>query len=206
MTDSPWPLIHAERGALASDLASLTPAQWTTPSLCTGWTVHDVLAHVVSTARMTPVSFLAKMAGSGFRFSAFAEKGVADGSVGGPEATLAAFRAVQNATTAPPGPKDSWLGETIVHGEDIRRPLGITHAYPIAAVTRTLDFYSGSNVLIGTKKRIEGVTLKATDTDWSHGSGPLVEGPALSLLMAATGRKAPLDDLTGPGVTTLRGR
>jgi hypothetical protein len=74
------------------------------------------------------------------------------------------------------------------------------------AVVAVADFYKGSNLLIGAKKRIEGVTLKATDTDWSHGSGPEASGPMLSLVMAMTGRRAALDDLAGPGVDTLRRR
>ncbi len=206
MTESPWPTIHAERKALADDLAGLTPEQWQTPSLCEGWTVHQVLAHQVSGALMTPPKFLARFAGSGFNFAKFAAKGVAAQSVGGPAATLAAFRAVETATTAPPGPKDTWLGEAIVHGEDIRRPLGIARDYPLAAVTRVLTFYAGSNAIIGGKSRIAGLTMKATDTDFSVGSGPLVEGPALSLVLAATGRKAALDDLSGPGLELLRSR
>ena len=68
------------------------------------------------------------------------------------------------------------------------------------------EFYASSNVLIGGKRRVEGVTLQATDTDWSHGSGPVVAGPALALMLAATGRTAVLDELTGPGVAVLRGR
>lgn len=206
MANSVWPLVHAERDALAADLAALGGDEWTTPSLCSEWTVHQVLAHQVATAKLTPPTFIAALITSGFSFRRFAGKGVADESRGGPAATLAAFRAVAGATTAPPGPKDSWLGEAIVHGEDIRRPLGLKRDYPIIAVVRVLDFYKGSNALIGTKKRIEGVTLTATDTAWTHGSGPVVEGPALSLLMAATGRKAYLDDLSGPGLAALRGR
>ena len=93
-----------------------------------------------------------------------------------------------------------------MHAEDIRRPLGIAHAYPLGSVTQLIDFYAGSNVLIGGKRRVEGVTLRATDTDWSRGAGPAVEGPALALLLATSGRKAALDDLTGPGVETLRSR
>ena len=165
-----------------------------------------MLAHQVKTAKLTPPTFFAALIASGFSFKRFAQKGIADESRGGPAATLAAFRAVAGATTAPPGPKDTWLGEAIVHSEDIRRPLGLKRDYPIAAVVRVLDFYKGSNVLIGTKKRIEGVALTATDTSWTHGSGPLVEGAALSLLMAATGRRAHLDDLSGPGLSALRGR
>jgi len=68
------------------------------------------------------------------------------------------------------------------------------------------DFYKGSNTLIGAKNRIAGVALRATDTDWSHGSGPEVSGPLLSLVMAMTGRKVALDDLEGPGLEVLRAR
>jgi uncharacterized protein (TIGR03083 family) len=206
MPESPWPTIHAERAALADDLAALTPEQWATPSLCEGWTVHDLLAHQVATAKMTPGAFFTKFAGSGFSFGKFADKGIAAERAGGPAATLDEYRKVQTWTKSPPGPKDSWLGEAIVHAEDIRRPLGIHRAYPLPWVTRAIDFYTGSNAIIGGKKRVEGLTLKATDTDWSRGSGPLVEGPAISLLMAACGRKAAMDDLTGPGLETLRSR
>jgi uncharacterized protein (TIGR03083 family) len=206
MADDMWRTIHAERGALADDLAGLTPAQWNTPSLCTGWTVLQALAHQVSTAKMTPPRFFAKMAAARFNFQRFSAKGIAAESAGGPDATLASYRAVKNASTSPPGPKLSWLGETFVHSEDIRRPLGIAHTYPVDWVTKVIEFYSGSNVLIGGKRRVAALTLKATDADWSHGSGPVVEGPALSLLLATTGRKAALDDLTGPGLATLAAR
>jgi uncharacterized protein (TIGR03083 family) len=201
-----WPCVHAERRALAEDLADLDAVQWATPSLDAGWSVQDVLAHMTATAVMTPPKFFGKMLASGFSFTRFSQKEIDRRTAGGPAQTLAAFRAVETSTKAPPGPKDSWLGETIIHAEDIRRPLGIRHAYPTDKVVQTLDFYKASNLIVGTKSRIAGLTLKATDTDWTHGSGPLVEGPALSLLLAATGRKVALDDLSGDGVPTLRSR
>jgi len=93
-----------------------------------------------------------------------------------------------------------------VHSEDIRRPLGITHAYPMEAVTRVADFYKRSNLLIGSKRRIAGLSLRATDTQWSTGSGPEVAGPAISLVLAMTGRKQALDELSGEGLAVLRER
>lgn len=206
MSDDIWPTIHAERRALADDLAGLRAEQWATPSLCSGWTVHEVLAHLLATAKMTPPKFLARMAAARFSFRRFSDRQVALESAGGPEATLAAFRAVVDRTSAPPGPKATWLGEAFVHGEDIRRPLGITHVYPASEVARALAFYAGSNALIGGKRRLAGVTLRATDADVSQGSGPVVEGPAVSLLLAATGRRPALDDLSGPGLELLRSR
>ena len=206
MAASPWPVIHVERGALADDLSGLSDAQWQTPSLCTGWTAHDMLAHMLATARMTKGGFFGNIIGAGFSFTKMAQKNVEKYGAGGPAATLAAWRDAQNASTSPPGPVDSWLGETLIHGEDIRRPLGIKHDYPGDAVVRVLDFYKNSNLVVGAKKRVAGLTLKATDADWSTGSGPDVEGPAMSLLMAMTGRAAALADLSGDGVEALRSR
>jgi len=202
----PWTTIHEERRALLQDLEPLTAQQWATPSLCEGWTVQDVLGHMIAAARKTPPKFFAGMIGSGFRFNAMAAKDVARETQGGPAETLARFREVLDRTSSPPGPKTTWVGEVVVHGEDIRRPLGIRHTYPADALTSVADFYKGSNLLIGAKNRVAGLTLQATDADWSTGSGPSVTGPMLSLVMAMVGRKPALDDLSGDGLATLRER
>jgi uncharacterized protein (TIGR03083 family) len=201
-----WATITNERGALAENLADLSGDLWATQSLCPDWTVQDALAHMTSTAHITAPAFLVGLAGSGFNFEKFSRKGIEQWRGDSPAQTLQNFRDVRNSRKHPPGPSATWLGEAIVHAEDIRRPLGIRHAYPPEAVRQVLDFYKGSNALIGTKSRIDGVTLSATDTDWSHGSGPEARGPMLSLLLAATGRKIALDDLTGEGVAVLRAR
>ena len=72
-----------------------------------------------------------------------------------------------------------------MHAEDIRRPLGIRHTYPQDAVREVLDFYQGSDALIGTKSRIAGVTLRPPTPTGPTARGPVAEGPLLSLLMAA---------------------
>ena len=204
--DDMWSVVAAERGALADDLDGVDEAAWDTRSLCEKWTVRDAVAHIIATAEMTPPKFVGKMIGSGLDFQKLTAKEIADKRGQSPAAELKHLRAVRDRRTGPPGPTTSWLGETIVHSEDVRRPLGIEHTYPMEAVVAVADFYKKSNVLIGSKKRIEGLTLKATDTDWSHGTGPAVEGPMLSLLLAMTGRSASLDDLTGDGVEALRAR
>ena len=201
-----WPVIHDERTALAADMKGRTGEEWAVGSLCSHWTVRDVLAHMTSAASLTPPAFFAKLVGSGFSFDKVQESGVAAQRGSSPAETMSKFEAITTSVKHPPGPADTWLGETIVHAEDIRRPLRIEHRYPADAVVRVADFYVGSNLLIGSKRRIEGLTLRATDADWSHGTGPEVSGPILSLVMAMTGRKEPLDDLTGDGVATLRSR
>ncbi len=201
-----WTLVAAERGALADDLADLTPDQWGTTSLCPDWTVRHVVAHLTAAASTSPGAFVAQFAGAGFNFDKYANAGIARRLGTDPGATLAGFRAVQGSTTAPPGPKGTWIGEVVVHSEDIRRPLGISHAYDPEALRLAADFYKGSNTLIGAKNRIDGLTLRATDLDWSTGDGPAVEGPMASLVAAMTGRRAPVDDLSGEGVEVLRSR
>ncbi|MDX6257170.1 MAG: hypothetical protein QOJ11_3504 [Frankiales bacterium] len=206
MPDSIWPTIHAERKALLDDVSDLNDTEWSTPSLCSDWTVANVLAHLLSAAKMTPLRFATRFAGARFDFDRFAAEQVATEGAGGPGATMAAFRAAEPRETAPPGPKATWLGEAFVHGEDIRRPLGIRRDYPLAEVTRALAFYAGSNTIIGGKDRVAGLTLQPSDIDFSVGTGPTVRGPAIALLLASTGRKSALDELSGPGVSTLRGR
>jgi uncharacterized protein (TIGR03083 family) len=201
-----WSTIHGERRALAVDVDGLTEEQWSTPSMCDGWSVRDVLGHMTATAQMTPLKFFSELLASGFRFNDFTAKNVARQTRGKPADTLAAFRGELGSSSHPPGPSTTWLGETIVHAEDIRRPLGIRHDYPMEAVTRVADFYKNSNALLHSKNRIAGLTLQATDTSWSTGSGPEVKGPILSLVLAMTGRSAARQDLAEDGLETLQSR
>ncbi len=204
--ESPWPIIHAERAALAADLQSLSAEQWETRSLCPGWSVRQVFGHMTATAKMTPPKFVAKLAKAGFKFHEMSARDVARETAGTTAEQLAEFTGQVDATTHPPGQLDAMVGEVIVHGEDIRRPLGVSHSYSAAGIIRAANFYQSSNLLIGAKKRIAGLTLRATDADWSTGSGPEVSGPAISLLLVMTGRAAALDDLSGEGLPTLRAR
>ena len=201
-----WTLIHKERAALADDLAGLTDAQWDTASLCDDWSVRDTLAHMTATAKITPGSFFGKLITSGFSFNRLQRKDIAAERGDSGADALARFRAVIASSKHPPGPNDSWLGETVIHSEDIRRPLGITHVYPAEATVEVAEFYKGSNLIVGAKKRIEGLHLQATDSDFSNGEGPEVKGPTIALVMAMTGRKAALHDLEGDGVATLQSR
>ncbi|NMN98633.1 maleylpyruvate isomerase family mycothiol-dependent enzyme [Antrihabitans stalactiti] len=203
---SPWPIIHAERESLIADVEGLTDEQWATASLCAEWSVRDVFAHMTATVKMTPPKFVGKFARSGFNFDAMAAKDIARETAGTPADGLAEFRAHLTDKTHPPGPIDAMLGEAIIHSSDIRLPLGISHDFPTDAVVRVADFYKGSNLLIGAKNRISGLTLKATDADWSTGSGPEVSGPMLSLALAMTGRSAAVAGLTGDGVAILQTR
>jgi uncharacterized protein (TIGR03083 family) len=201
-----WKTVHAERRVLADQLAGLAPAQWESATACADWTVRDVLAHLTATATTTPFTFFPKLIGSGFKLTAMQAKDVARERGTSSEDALARFTAIIDSSKHPPGPSDTWLGEVIVHGEDIRRAVGISHAPPMEAVVQVADSYKGSNLVIGAKRRIAGVRLAATDTDWTHGEGPAASGPMLSILLAMTGRKGALADLGGDGVSVLAAR
>ncbi|MGW4834056.1 maleylpyruvate isomerase family mycothiol-dependent enzyme [Amycolatopsis japonica] len=201
-----WPLVHAERAALADDLAGLTEEQWETPSLCTGLTVRQVLAHVTAGASLTPLRWMAGVIRCRWDFDKqvamrLAEQMGADGAE-----TLERFRRVVTSTTKPPLPKIAMLGEAIVHAEDIRRPLGLRRDYPIPVLTELAGYYGGSDLVVTAKGRIGGLRLQATDGPFAAGSGPLVSGTTLALIMAMTGRAAYLAELDGEGVPILRER
>jgi uncharacterized protein (TIGR03083 family) len=206
MASNTWPTIHAERIALVNDLRGLTAEQWATPSLCAGWTVRDALAHMTATAKMTPGRFFTKFIGAGFRFNAMTASDVAAERGRDGNDALANFETHLSAETHPPGPIDAMVGEVVVHSEDIRRPLGIHHQYSDDALTTAAAFYRGSNLLIGAKRRAEGLTLRATDVDWKAGDGPEVSGPLASIILAITGRSAGLADLSGEGLGLLAQR
>jgi uncharacterized protein (TIGR03083 family) len=161
---------------------------------------------MTATAQLSGASFFPKLIGSGFSLTKMQAKDIARERGSSGQDTLDRFKAQIDSTGRPPGPPETMLGEVMIHSEDIRRPLGLTHTYEPAALTQAADFLTGSNLIIGTKRRIAGVSLEASDVDWSHGQGPSVEGPMLSLLMAMTGRKAVLGDLAGDGVAVIRDR
>ena len=201
-----WPLVHAERAALATDLADLSDQQWATPSLCSGLTVRQVLAHLTAGASLNPARWMAGVIRCRFDFDKQVAMRLAEQLGATPAETLARFRRVATSTTKAPVPIVAVLGETIVHGTDIRRPLAIHHDYPITTLTMLADYYQGSNLVVPAKKRIVGLRLQASDGPFATGSGPLVSGSTLALIMAMTGRGAYCDELDGDGAATLRAR
>jgi len=199
-----WPMVHAERAALIEDLEDLDDRQWEEPSLCAGWTVRDVAAHLTDTARTTRLGFLAGLARARFDFDRQNARGVDRERGASPQETLERLRRVAVRRSTPPAPLDSRLVEEIVHGEDIRRPLGLTRSYPREAVVRSLRLQVRTPASFGgAKELVSRVRLTAADADVSIGEGPEVSGPALSLLLAVSRRRVALDDLCGPGVAVL---
>ncbi|MFG2030478.1 maleylpyruvate isomerase family mycothiol-dependent enzyme [Streptomyces sp. NPDC048825] len=204
MNNDVWPMVHAERAALIDDLAHLDDERWGQPSLCEGWTVHDVAAHLVDTARTTRLGFVVGLVRERFDFDRQNARGVERERGASPQETLQWLRQVASRRSTPPAPLDSRLVEEVVHGEDIRRPLALTRSYPPEAVARSLRLQARTPASFGGAKELTArVRLTAVDTDLSIGDGPEVRGPALSLLLVVSGRRVALEDLDGPGIAAL---
>jgi uncharacterized protein (TIGR03083 family) len=201
-----WPLVHDERASLAADLANLSDQQWVTPSLCTGFTVRQVLAHLTAGASLNPVRWLAGVIRCRFDFDKQVAMRLAEQLGATPAETLARFRGVMTSTTKAPVPTTAMLGETIVHAEDIRQPLSIRRDYPITTLTELASYYHGSDLVVPARKRSAGLRLQASDGPFVTGSGPLVSGPTLALIMSMAGRATYCDELEGDGVAILRER
>ncbi|HXX91563.1 MAG TPA: maleylpyruvate isomerase family mycothiol-dependent enzyme [Acidimicrobiales bacterium] len=203
-----WEMIAAERAALVDKLAELPEDRWEQASLCSGWTVRDVAGHITASAYQTQLSFFVGLVGAGFSFDRFVDKGAHKQTQGrSTKEVVDALRARIDARNHPPGPSLAMLGEVVIHGEDIFRAIGMPGVdHPTEHVVAVADFYKRSNLIVGAKRRIAGLTLRANDTDWSNGSGPEASGPVLSLVLAMTGRTAALDELAGDGIATLRAR
>src|ERR1700730_17705534 len=105
-----WPAINAERKALDGALAPLGAAQWSAPSLCQGWTVQDVVAHMTATAKITPATFFPQLVASEFSRARMQAKDIAKEKGSSPVDTLARFEAVTTSTKGPPGPTETMLG------------------------------------------------------------------------------------------------
>ena len=207
MSDSQtWKMIHRERAAMADTLATLTPDQWGRPSLCGGWSVRVTAAHIMMGAEQTQGHFLKRMAANGFRFNTMMDRDSRRLGALPTGELIERLRARLTTTNRPPAPVVTMLGEVVVHGEDIRQPLGLPSTASEEALAACLQMYKGANFPTGTRKRIDSLRLVASDIGWSHGAGAEVTGPASSVLLAITGRAAGLDDLAGEGLATLRAR
>lgn len=193
-------VIVRERDLLVRDLEGLDDAGWRTPSLCTEWTVEDVVAHLTQRNVTTPVGLaLGALRHRGLQ--KLIDHGVAAGLGDTPAETLAKFQESAARPTPGPGASQTYLGELVIHAEDIRRPLGITHLYPHSEVAQLLTTRARM-----ARRLTSGLSLVATDTGQVVGRGASVRGPAMSLLMVVSGRRAHLEDLTGPGRRALAGR
>ncbi len=194
-------MARAERADLAEFLATLTPQDWQAPTLCTRWSVKDVVAHVISYEEVGTLGLLKRFA-KGWVVRAN-QVGVEEFAALTPQQLLEFLRGhlEPHGLTAGFGGMIALVDGTI-HHQDIRRALNRPRVVPPDRLARILPLVPG-NPRLGAGRRIRGLRLRATDVEWTHGDGPDVTGPGEALLLAMTGRPAALADLDGPGVAKL---
>lgn len=207
--DQVWQVIDAQRRSLADLLDDLSDAQWRQPSLCTGWTVRDVAAHLTQ-QQLGPKDALAMMArwrGSLDRTIQHAARRRA--------AALSTAQIIAEIRSKIGSRRHSLgvtyletLADILVHSQDIAIPLGLRHDMPPEAAATAAGRLLSMRwpPPLGSVRRVAGFRLTATDTSWSTGDGPQVSGPMSALLLVCAGRLVALPWLSGPGAAGLTAR
>lgn len=199
----------SNRRMLAEVLEELDAGQWDAPTLCEGWTVRHLAAHLLQ-----PM-----LIGFGrFFVTSLLHRGDTDRTVDdltrrlakrSPQELVRLLRAHAADRIDPPrvGPMGPFA-ETCIHLRDIARPLGLDADVPIDHWRVLLDYLTSASVAssLVPQGRLDGLMLQATDAEWQSGSGQEVTGALEAIAMAATGRQAALAYLDGPGAQVLRRR
>jgi uncharacterized protein (TIGR03083 family) len=204
--DRLWALVHAERAALAEDVADLSAEQWRHSTLCGAWDVEEVVAHLTAAASLDRWRWIRSMLGARFRVDVHNQRRMVEQLGSTPAQTLDRFRSAVGATTAPSGHTPAYLGEVVVHAQDIREPLGLPRSPAVDALTPVAEFFARRNFTVPSHTAVAGLQLRADDGPFATGDGPLVTGSTLALVMGMAGRAPYVDRLDGPGVATLRAR
>ena len=190
--------ITAERHTFGDVLEGLSEDDWNAPSLCAGWRVREVVAHMTMPFRFSTGRFLGEMVRSRGSFARMADR-VARRDARAPVATLLeGWRTNEDNPWKPPGGGyPGALTHDVVHGLDITVPLGIEHTVSESALRVVLDQAAGPRSLQHFSPDLAGVRLEADDLDWAFGDGEPLRGAARHLLLVLVGRRLPAGLLTG---------
>ncbi len=201
-----WDLIHTERARLADLLTTLEPEQWALATLCADWKVEQVVAHLTAAANTGKWAWIRSIVRAGFDPAKHNARLLERRLGGSPEETLAKFCDSTALTIAPTNDFPAFLGEVIVHGQDIARPLELDLTPGAEATVEVARYFASKDFAVNSKTLVKGLKLSAVDADFESGSGPEVTGRVLDLVMAMAGRPEALRELTGGGVAELRRR
>ncbi len=206
-------LMWEEVADIADLLDSIDDADFDRPSLCADWRVRDVLGHMLyghTSPGRTIAGDMVRFRGNVHRASF--ERSKEFGGSHSPDELRQLWREELAEKHTERGiaklikHHEGFL-DHLIHNQDMRRPLGRARTIPEPRLRAALDLLPEVQTpIFGTKKRVGGLRFQATDTDWAHGEGAVVEGPGEALILAAAGRTAALDDLSGEGLGELRRR
>ena len=189
-TDEIWRRVDEQRIGLAGLLEGLTAEQWTAPSLCDGWQVRDVAAHLTH-SHMHPVRAIVEAARSGFRFDSMIQRLGREDPRSQAEIAIA-LRGMSGSRKRVPGTSvQQPLIELLVHGQDITVPLGIDWPMPLDAAREAAQKLSGMTFPLNGQRRLAGIRLVATDAEFAAGEGREVQVLIGDIVMVLAGRAQP---------------
>lgn len=204
-------LLWAESSDLASLLDELDDADFEHSSLCDGWRTRDVVSHMVVGHTTPLLSMMALLAKHGFNVPKASRNGSVNFGTGhSPAEIRAAWRRVvdgrvRRGLAKVVSTKEGFV-DHLIHHQDIRRPLGRPRSIPTDRLVAALDAMPTIGGFVKSKQRMAGLRWRATDVDWIFGDGPEVVGLAEALILLASGRPAPIDEVSGAGLATLEQR
>jgi uncharacterized protein (TIGR03083 family) len=205
MSDEYWAAVHTMRMRLADLLESLEPAEWDTPSLCVGWRVRDVAGHVSTVPTITTWQLVSAAPRARFDPNRINTLLAVRYGSKPPEEIVARIRdhAAVRRTARTLDTRNS-LFDIIVHSQDIAIPLHRHFSVPADYSRQGLERVWEMGWPFRARRRFADLTLRATDADWTVGTGPEVTGPTLALLLLLTGRaRAVAGQLQGDGVSAF---
>ncbi|HUD38238.1 MAG TPA: maleylpyruvate isomerase family mycothiol-dependent enzyme [Streptosporangiaceae bacterium] len=197
--------IAAERRDLADVLAGLDAGDWDAATLCAGWRVREVVAHLTMPFRYTQERYGLELAKSGGDFTAMSDRcAKEDAAALSPAELTAVLRDnAANPWVPPGGQPEAPLTHDVIHGLDFTVPLGLGRQVPGDRMLLVLDAVTSPAALGRFGVDLAGLKLAADDLDWSYGSGDRVTGAAQDLLLAIAGRRLDAGSLHGPAAARL---
>jgi uncharacterized protein (TIGR03083 family) len=190
--------VAAQRRELAILFGGLDVEAWDHPTLCAGWRVRHVVAHMTMPLRYSKRQFIAEMIKAGGNFGKMADRCARRDGAARPDELLTAFRENERNPWKPPGGGlAAALTHDVIHGQDITVALGAEHPVPEERLRIVLETITTPKSLKHFRVDFDGVELRAVDIDWSFGSGTLLSGSALDLALVLCGRKLPAGRLRG---------
>jgi uncharacterized protein (TIGR03083 family) len=192
-------MIAAQRGELAAVLDALPASGWDEPTLCAGWRVREVVAHVTMPFRYSGRRFVLELARSRGKFNEMADRvALRDAARMSPAELAVAVRSNIGHPWRPPGGGfEGALAHDVIHGLDITVPLGLAFAIPEERLRRVLPVSANDKTVMFFGADLDGIEFRARDLDWTLGAGPPLTGAAADLLLAMCGRKLPAGRLEG---------
>jgi uncharacterized protein (TIGR03083 family) len=190
--------IAAERRELAEVLAALPPESWDSSTLCAGWRVREVVAHITMPFRYRLPRFAFEMIRSRGNFNGMADRCARRDGAAPPGELASALRDNERNPWKPPGGGyQGALTHDVIHGLDITVALGLGRRVPPDRLRIVLAGITAAKSVRFFGTDLDGIELRADDLEWSLGSGTPVSGSAQDLALLVCGRKLPPGHLQG---------